>query len=123
MSTKPGRFTDVKFSFLKPTVMITSGLNTNGSAATTSNQSGSNAMMNLLLNAANSSTSSTPSASNVFGSSNNSSQQQQSDQESNGNVFQQLFSGSSGFPFGNMTFQQILATAALSQLASENAKN
>uniref|UniRef100_A0A915D6K4 Uncharacterized protein n=1 Tax=Ditylenchus dipsaci TaxID=166011 RepID=A0A915D6K4_9BILA len=79
-------------------------------------------MMNLLLNAANSSTSSTPSASNVFGSSNNSSQQQQSDQESNGNVFQQLFSGSSG-SFWQYDFSTDPRHCCPFQLASENAKN
>jgi uncharacterized glyoxalase superfamily protein PhnB len=101
------------------------------SLASTTNQSSTNpqssnnnsamaaAAMNLILSAANGCSSSSTSSpmSNMFNS---------SAEDSNSNFFQQLLSGGnmagSNMPFGNMTFQQLFATAALSQLTSEASK-
>ncbi|KAI1723829.1 hypothetical protein DdX_04006 [Ditylenchus destructor] len=71
------------------------------------------AALNFFLNAAGSSSIGSGGNSNFFGN--------QDDNNSAANAFQQMLSGS--LPLGNMNFQQILAAAALSQLASDNSKS
>ncbi|KAI1719865.1 SRF-type transcription factor (DNA-binding and dimerization domain) domain-containing protein [Ditylenchus destructor] len=95
------------------------GLSNGGSPANSNASSGSNnsnnmaAALNFFLNAAGSSNVGSGGNSNFFGN--------QDDNNSTANAFQQIFSGS--LPLGNMNFQQILAAAALSQLASDNSKS